>query len=157
MVWLLYIGLLLLVVIFFISYSTIPKKKSARYYFEDYLSSLNDLEQEFWLLLSLYRDAGIKVDKLACNVAYSHSHYMATEKKVSHDYFEDRSLLLQEQGAQSLGEIVGAFSELKTVFKKFKQSENHNNTMLNNNYNCCGISIVLTGSVYFITVIFIKI
>lgn len=135
------------------------KKKTPAfvYDFEDFTSNLNDLEKEFWLLLSLYRDQSIPVDTLACNVAYQHSHNMAVNGEVSHANFPERSNLLTAQGCYSVSEIVGAASSVNSVFDKFKASGKHDEKLLDLFYNACGISIIQNYGVLYVTVLFIRI
>lgn len=135
------------------------KNKTVRekYILDDNTSNLSDNEKAFWLLLSLYRDKAINVDRYACEVASSHSVYMNDESHVSHKNFPERQRQLLNKGAMKVSEIVTAGSSVDILMDKFKGSTNHNKKMLDLDYNTCGISIRNSYKVLFITVIFIKI
>lgn len=154
------------VVILFIIFFSIPillsiknKTTKVKYKYKPY-NDITEEESKFLKMLNNQRKSigtqYLFVDDVASFVCYIHSMHMAQNGK-SHDNYPERQRVLLEDGAYSVGEIVNSHNNINGLFESFMQSDEHRQTMLDNKYDTCGISIVKNNfNTMYCTVIFLK-
>lgn len=97
----------------------------------------------------------LPINDMLCNVAASHSQYMADKNEASHDYATDRQNVFPNK---IVAEIVGSgYQQPKSFFAGWQKSPSHNKKMLGKNHKTIGIAIYTsTTGVKYATVLFLN-
>lgn len=103
---------------------------------------LKSIDSQIVIFINIYRAENkkpiLKINRLACNVAYSHSDYMAKNKVYNHFYFMDRANAFPDWYC---GENVAYnFVTAQSNFSAWKNSPDHNTNMLDDRFTEVGIS-----------------
>ncbi|MDC7996975.1 CAP domain-containing protein [Gilvibacter sediminis] len=94
----------------------------------------------------------IKLDRqLATAYAVMHTEYMIDNERISHDGYAQRSLALQNDGAQSVGENVArGYRSAEDVVNAWLNSQSHRR-VIEGDYTHCGFGVMqdYRGTFYF--------
>lgn len=129
---------LILIILQFLGFC---KKENKDEYVNYDFYEVKQFDYELLVLVNAWRIQNnlnkLVLDQFTCNVSYSHSLYMAENKKASHDYFYKREKAFN---GKMLYEAVGYnYSSAKAIFDAFKKSPGHNAVMLSDS-DLIGIS-----------------
>lgn len=104
------------------------KKKQKTVEFEKYSLTTRDFDT----IALLPNSNKLEIEPFLCDVAYSHSKYMADKNKASHDNFIERvdQIRLVFGESTKISEVTGGkYRSAEGFVNALRQSERHNNTI----------------------------